>query len=72
MVHRIGRKHAAVLRSISLGFGFALPVILVILAWSAGSQLLLWPASASMLLGLLVERWLFFAEARHSVSLYYD
>jgi sulfite dehydrogenase (quinone) subunit SoeC len=72
MVHRIGRKHAAVLRSISLAFGFALPTILVFLAWSAGSQLLLWPASASMLLGLVVERWLFFAEARHSVSLYYD
>jgi sulfite dehydrogenase (quinone) subunit SoeC len=72
MVHRIGRKHAAVLRSISLGFGFALPAILVILAWSTGLQLLLWPASASMFVGLLVERWLFFAEARHSVSLYYD
>jgi sulfite dehydrogenase (quinone) subunit SoeC len=72
MVHRIGRKHAAVLRSLSLVFGFAVPAILIILAWTARQQLLLWPASASMLLGLLVERWLFFAEARHSVSLYYD
>jgi DMSO reductase anchor subunit len=28
-------------------------------------------ASASALLGALVERWLFFAEARHLVTLYY-
>jgi DMSO reductase anchor subunit len=25
----------------------------------------------SMLIGLLAERWLFFAEAEHAVSLYY-
>jgi DMSO reductase anchor subunit len=28
-------------------------------------------AAVSMLIGLLAERWLFFAEAEHAVSLYY-
>ena len=28
-------------------------------------------AAASALLGVLIERWLFFAEARHTVTLYY-
>jgi DMSO reductase anchor subunit len=72
MVHRIGRKHAAALRTLSLAFGLAVPAILITLAWTTRQQLFLWPASASMMLGLLMERWLFFAEARHSVSLYYD
>jgi DMSO reductase anchor subunit len=28
-------------------------------------------AAASQLAGMLVERWLFFAEAKHTVTLYY-
>jgi DMSO reductase anchor subunit len=28
-------------------------------------------AAVSMIIGLFAERWLFFAEAKHAVSLYY-
>ena len=73
MVHQIGRKHARKLRFIAMTLGGLLPLLL------AGAALLAqWPALALlgafglMMAGLLVERWLFFAEARHAVSLYYD
>jgi len=69
----VARKHARTLRAIALVLFAAAPLLLVVLAW-------LWPASAivafplaalSALAGALVERWLFFAEARHLVTLYY-
>jgi sulfite dehydrogenase (quinone) subunit SoeC len=63
MGYRIGRKHARTLRGATLLLGFALPVLLV---WVAP------PLAAVMaLLGIYVERWLFFAEATHTVTLYY-
>ena len=73
MVHRIGRKHAAKLRLIALVIGAALPILITaaIAYWSLANILLL-AAFVAMMAGLVVERWLFFAEARHSVSLYYD
>jgi DMSO reductase anchor subunit len=74
MVHRIGRKHAAKLRIISLVLGAALPLALCLLAMfatGAASQFLLVLAVVGLIAGLFAERWLFFAEARHAVSLYY-
>jgi DMSO reductase anchor subunit len=72
MVHRIGRKHAQTLRIIALILGGALPVVLLLSAIVAsGSWLLLAVATVSHFAGMLAERWLFFAEAEHSVSLYY-
>lgn len=70
----IGRKHAEKLRMISRVTGFALPLLLTILGLIAGGILATVAAVASVLLaslGLLVERWLFFAEAKHTVTLYY-
>jgi DMSO reductase anchor subunit len=74
MGFHVARKHAAKLRRIALGAGFGAPLLLALLALLIGG----WPgAAASVLavpavaLGLLVERWLFFAEARHTVTLYY-
>ena len=74
MGFRVARKHAAKLRRIALAAGFAAPLALLLLAGLLGG----WPgAIASLLavpavgLGLLIERWLFFAEARHTVMLYY-
>jgi DMSO reductase anchor subunit len=74
MGYKIARKHAQRLRRIALILGGAIPVVLV-----AGATQL--PDLAAALLGLLavtsagaglmVERWLFFAEAVHTVSLYY-
>jgi len=71
MVHRIGRKHARVLRLLAGIFGFVFSALFTALALAALPGLFLALAFASLIAGLLAERWLFFAEARHSVSLYY-
>jgi DMSO reductase anchor subunit len=78
MGFRIGRKHAAKLRRIALVVGFALPAVLMLGALAVGFQTS--PALAALLAvagailslaGLIAERWLFFAEATHTVVLYY-
>jgi DMSO reductase anchor subunit len=72
MVHRIGRKHARTLRRVALVLGGVVPVaILALVALSGAPAILNLAAALSMLAGLLAERWLFFAEAEHAVSLYY-
>ena len=68
MVFRIGRKHAATLKVIALLLAFALPVLLLLLPFAHVMAAL---AVLSHVAGVLVQRWLFFAEARHVVSLYY-
>lgn len=74
MAYRVARKHATRLRSIAalLGLGLALPALLLAL-WMGGigAALLLTLAALAGLAAVLVERWLFFAEARHKVTLYY-
>lgn len=72
MGYSIARKHAETLRHLTLILGFAVPIAACLLALVPGAGLggaLL--AAASMSVGLAVERWLFFAEARHVVMLYY-
>ena len=74
MGHVIARKHAGKLRRLSVTLGFLLPLLLTVLAMHlppllAGIAAVL--AAASGLSGVLLERWLFFAEAKHSVTLYY-
>lgn len=74
MGFQIGRKHARKLRRIALIAGFLLPIILLLVAAATDGMIAAAAAVAAALLasfGLLVERWLFFAEARHSVTLYY-
>ena len=72
MVHQIGRKHAKKLRIIALFLGMAFPLTLTFVAVSAGQPAILFlVAFVCMMAGLFAERWLFFAEAKHSVSLYY-
>lgn len=74
MGYRVARKHAAKLRLVAHGTAFALPLVLTAATaalppvLAAGAALL---AAASVSLGVVVERWLFFAEARHAVTLYY-
>ena len=65
-VFALARERARLLRWVALGLGFALPGLLLAIAprWSA-------LAVTSCLAGLLVERWLFFAEARHVVRVYH-
>ncbi len=72
MVHQIGRKHANKLRLIALVLGLAMPLVLCFLALSTGAIVpLLILGFISMIAGLFAERWLFFAEAKHAVSLFY-
>ena len=74
MVHKIGRKHAAKIRLIALMFGAILPGVLCLAALIGTSvaPFLFALAFVSLMAGLFAERWLFFAEAKHAVSLYYD
>ncbi len=70
MVHQIGRKHAGTLRILGLA-------CLVVIPWAI--FMLPFPghvfAVVALLLhfaGALMTRWLFFAQAEHTVGLYYD
>lgn len=51
---------------------FALPVLLLSVALATGGALWLLLAFVVQYLGLLAERWLFFAQARHPQNLYYQ
>ncbi len=70
MVYVIGRKHVVKLRIIALVLAYIAPMVLAIIS-SPGFGLYLL-ALASHIIGLLAQRWLFFAEAEHVVGLYYD
>lgn len=70
----IARKHARQLRSLTLVMGFAIPAILMLVSWllgREGTRVAVCIAAPLALAGLFVERWLFFAEATHTVVLYY-
>jgi DMSO reductase anchor subunit len=72
MVHVVGRKHARRLRTIAVVVGAVLPIlILVAVASMQAASLWTIPAFVLFMAGLFAERWLFFAEAEHAVSLYY-
>jgi DMSO reductase anchor subunit len=70
----VARKHARTLRSIALAAGFIIPALLLLLAGSmpvAGAIVATVAATLGVGVGVVVERWLFFAEAQHVVTLYY-
>ncbi len=81
MGYRVARRHARKLRAMTWGLAFVLPGVLCLAAWfgsgsggglggaAAGAALGIAAVSASA--GTLLERWLFFAEAEHKVTLYY-
>ena len=79
MGYRIARKHAGKLRRLAVAGGFVAPIALIAVASTmAGTGWAGWLAAIlsliavlSMMSGLVIERWLFFAEAKHSVMLYY-
>ena len=70
MVYKVARKHAIKIRYISFFSGFVLPMLLI----------LTFPGNFSVsvlvvgihFIGISFSRWLFFAEAKHSVSFYYN
>lgn len=70
----LARKHARRLRQVAVVLFALVPVVLMLPVWvfvhlDAGP----WFAAAALaaLAGAFVERWLFFAQARHLVTLYY-
>lgn len=76
MVFRVARDHAARLRGLVQVLTFAIPAIAAILMIAFDSNPLGLMLSFVTLMfaaaGVLFERWLFFAEAEHTVSLYYN
>ena len=74
MGFRVARKHATRLRRLTLVFTFVVPAIAIICVFVLSS---LPGAVASILgalsvtIGVVLERWLFFAEAVHVVTLYH-
>jgi sulfite dehydrogenase (quinone) subunit SoeC len=74
MGFRIARQHRVRLRRIVRLAGFALPTVLTLLGLLVGGVVAAAAAGLAVVsaaLGLVVERWLFFAEAKHTVTLYY-
>lgn len=71
MGFRVARKHARKLRLISYALGLVLPVLLLLVMAASGMVFFGVVALLSHLAGVMTERWLFFAEAKHAVSVYY-
>ena len=77
MGFRVARKHADKLFAIAVALGGGVPSLVVVSVLLFGDQGGAWPslalaaALASHALGMVTERWLFFAEAKHAVMTYY-
>jgi DMSO reductase anchor subunit len=69
----IARKHSRALRMIAMLLFAGVPLLAALIAaWlPAAAGIALWVAALAALAGAFVERWLFFAEAKHMVMLYY-
>lgn len=68
---QIARTHALALKTLVFIVGFILPAIAIIFAPQENIK---WAINAAIflaILGMIAERWLFFAEARHVVNLYH-
>jgi len=65
----VARKHAAKLRLFSVTLAIILPAVMVYSAAASSAMLVL--AAITHVIGVMVSRWLFFAEAKHTVMLYY-
>jgi DMSO reductase anchor subunit len=69
----LARRHAERLRAIASRTLFVLPLLaigvsLLLPGWTLPAAIV---ATAGAMLGVFVQRWLFFAEARHAVQAYY-
>lgn len=70
----VARKHAKRLRAIAAMLFALVPALCALPVWllpHGDATPLLWVGAVSFQVGALVERWLFFAEAKHLVTLYY-
>jgi len=74
MGFQVARKHAQKLRWLAALLGFAVPLagtLAAVLLSDPWHTALAVVVALSASLGVVIERWLFFAEARHVVTLYY-
>jgi sulfite dehydrogenase (quinone) subunit SoeC len=74
MAFTIARRHTAKLRQLVHLGAFALPLIAILTAAVLQSRLALVAALVAVISqtpGMLIERWLFFAEAKHTAASYY-
>ena len=72
-INKLSLQHTTILRWLSLLLAFVLPLILLVCA-TVGMHSNPWVyggAFGSLVVGLLIERWLFFATANHVVNLYH-
>ncbi len=65
----LARRHASALRAAALLLVFGVPAFALAAGISSAGAAA--AVAALCILGLLAERWLFFAEARHTVRLYH-
>jgi len=70
MVYVVGRKHVLKLRLMALLMGYLIPLLLAGLSGRWFDLQI--TALIAHVIGMLAQRWLFFAEAEHVVGLYYD
>ncbi len=72
MGFQIARKHVRKLRAIAIVAGFLVPSAALAIGLAVGAApLMAIIAVLAACPGVIIERWLFFAEARHVVMLYY-
>lgn len=74
MGYQVAQKHVVVLRRYCLVMGMFLPLFLLLAAGMASGishVICLLLAMICGFLGIIMERWLFFAEAKHVVTLFY-
>ncbi len=74
MGYRIARKHARKLRSVAIVALYVLPLALTLAALAGPDWARVVETAVAILVaapGVVVERWLFFAEAKHTVMLYF-
>ena len=73
MAFFVARKHAQKLRAIAVLVGGALPIAVLAAAYLGMHETAAFAAAALLhLFGVGVTRWLFFAESKHTVTLYYQ
>lgn len=74
MGYQVARRHAQKLRQIAIYLTFLVPVVCLLLLPLLSTLVALPVALLGMMsagTGLVIERWLFFAEADHAVTLFY-
>jgi len=74
MGYKVARKHAQRLRRIAQMLGFFVPLVATLVMFGAEGGLGMILAVVALvggMIGIALERWLFFAQAKHTVQLFY-